>query len=184
VRQPRMGRAGAPPADLPPPAAGRAALAISSASIAAAHHDPVISSSWWGRGRWRVPGIAPPREFGTGHNPSWGRHCSQSAAFGVERGSGGPAGKRQAGPRPRGLHADCDQQPSTQPQQRRACRGQGRDGGRLGGGWSRGGQLRLIDARAPPQRGTPVVPRPSGKDDCKRLPPPLATSRVRWSVAL
>jgi hypothetical protein len=23
-------------------------------------------------------------------------------------------------------------------------------------------QLRLIDARAPPQRGTPVVPRPSG----------------------
>jgi hypothetical protein len=32
--------------------------------------------------------------------------------------------------------------------------------------WAAGGrelvQLRLIDARAPPQRGTPVAPRPSG----------------------
>jgi hypothetical protein len=89
-------------------------------------------------------------------------------------GSGGPTGKPQAGPGPRGLHADCHQQPSTQPQQRRACPGQGRDGGHLGGGWSRVGP-----AAAHRRSGTA-----SARNSCRAAPKRVRTIasvfRRRW----
>jgi hypothetical protein len=102
-------------------------LAISSAPVVALHRDAVISTT--GRGAADAGasvGVALPG-FWASQERFKGRHCSQSDAL-ARGGAGGRAGKHQALPGPRDLHADPHQWPSPVLQEGRAHLGDGRDG--------------------------------------------------------